>query len=136
MSEEYLLLLDRAFSKMPQNKSSGERFEIPKTNLVRIGRKSIIQNFSEICDKLNRENAHVLKFLSKEMGTSGSFDGTRAIFPGRFYSQNVSRLLEIYCQRYVTCPICKRPDTKMIKEGRFYFLSCEACGAKSSVHPT
>ncbi|MEM2273205.1 MAG: hypothetical protein QXX56_03185, partial [Candidatus Bathyarchaeia archaeon] len=34
---------------------------------------------------------------------------------------------------FVNCPICKRPDTKIIKEKRFNFLVCEACGAKSPV---
>ncbi|MEM3439613.1 MAG: hypothetical protein QXG32_01685 [Candidatus Bathyarchaeia archaeon] len=31
------------------------------------------------------------------------------------------------------CPICKMPDTKLLKEKRLTFLICEACGAKSSV---
>jgi translation initiation factor 2 subunit 2 len=35
----------------------------------------------------------------------------------------------------VICPICKRPDTKIVKERRFHFLICEACGAKSSIRP-
>jgi translation initiation factor 2 subunit 2 len=34
---------------------------------------------------------------------------------------------------FVTCPVCKRPDTKIVKEKRLSFLVCNACGAKSSI---
>ena len=56
------------------------------------------------------------------MATAASLDGSRAIFQGRFDVNSVTRLLNIYAQRYVICPICNRPDTKMEKEGRFLFL--------------
>jgi len=57
-------------------------------------------------------------------------------FQGRFSESTIKRLIEIYVNRFVICPICKRPDTKLSKEGKFLFLICEACGAKSSVLPT
>jgi translation initiation factor 2 subunit 2 len=34
---------------------------------------------------------------------------------------------------YVICPVCKRPDTRIVKEKRLSFLVCNACGAKSSI---
>lgn len=135
MSEQYTRLYDRALAKMPKKTSSGERFELPKPASVMVGSRTIVQNFGDICDRLNRDTGHVMKFLAKEMATAASLDGSRAIFQGRFNTQSISRLLDIYCGRYVICPICNRPDTKIVKEARFYFLACEACGAKSSVPP-
>ncbi|MCD6263176.1 translation initiation factor IF-2, partial [Candidatus Bathyarchaeota archaeon] len=38
-----------------------------------------------------------------------------------------------YTKRYVICPVCKRPDTRIVKEKRLAFLVCEACGARSSI---
>ena len=38
-----------------------------------------------------------------------------------------------YLEGYVVCPVCKRPDTKIVKEKRLSFLVCNACGAKSSI---
>jgi translation initiation factor 2 subunit 2 len=101
-----------------------------------MGRRTIIQNFAEVSSKLNRDPRHLLKFLSGEMATAASLDGARAIFQGRFDVETVTRLLTIYAQRYVICPICNRPDTKMEKEGRYLFLRCEACGARSSILQT
>ncbi len=128
-------LLDKAYSNLPKAVGTGERFEIPKVVGIRMGRRTIVQNFGDISSVLNREPHHLLKFLSRELATAASLDGSRAIFQGKFDVGTVTRLLTIYAQRFVICPICNRPDTKMEKEGRYLFLRCEACGARSSVLP-
>ena len=135
MSEDYAKLLDKAYSNLPKAVGTGERFEIPKVVGIRMGRRTIVQNFGDISSVLNRDPHHLLKFLSREMATAASLDGSRAIFQGKFDVGTVTRLLSIYAQRFVICPICNRPDTKMEKEGRYLFLRCEACGARSSVLP-
>ena len=135
MSTDYAKLLDRAYSNLPKSVGTGERFEIPRVVGIRMGRRTIIQNFGDISSKFNRDPHHLLKFLSKELATAASLDGTRAIFQGRFDVATVTRLLNIYAKRFVVCPICSRPDTKVEKEGRYLFLRCEACGARSSILP-
>jgi len=133
MSDEYTKLLDSAIEKIPKRTSSGERFELPSVQGVRIGNRTIIQNFKEIADRMNRNPHHILKFLSKDLATAATMDGARAIFQGVFKVQSINRLLNIYTQRFVICPVCKRPDTKMDKHERYTFLVCEACGARSSL---
>ena len=135
MSEDYAKLLEKAYSNLPKTVGTGERFEIPKVVGIRMGRRTIVQNFGDISSVLNRDPHHLLKFLSRELATAASLDGNRAIFQGKFDVGTVTRLLSIYAQRFVICPICNRPDTKMEKEGRYLFLRCEACGARSSVLP-
>ena len=98
-----------------------------------MGSRTIVQNFKEIADRMNRDPNHLLKFLSKELATAATTDGTRAIFQGVFKVESMNRLLNIYTQRFVICPVCKRPDTKMDRQERYTFLTCEACGARSSV---
>lgn len=133
MSGDYNKLLERAYENLPSAIGTGERFEIPRVVGIRMGRRTIIQNFGDISSRLNRDPHHLLKFLSRELATAASVDGARAIFQGRFDVATVTRLLNIYAQRYVICPICNRPDTKIEKEARYLFLRCEACGAKSSI---
>jgi translation initiation factor 2 subunit 2 len=135
LSEDYAKLLEKAYSNLPKAVGTGERFEIPKVVGIRMGRRTIVQNFGDISSVLNRDPHHLLKFLSRELATAASLDGSRAIFQGKFDVGTVTRLLTIYAQRFVICPICNRPDTKMEKEGRYLFLRCEACGARSSVLP-
>jgi translation initiation factor 2 subunit 2 len=133
VSDEYTKLLDSAMERIPKKTSTGERFELPRIQGVRIGSRTIIQNFKEIADRMNRDPLHLLKFLSKELATAATIDGARAIFQGVFKVESINRLLDIYTQRYVICPVCKRPDTKMDRQERYFFLVCEACGARSSM---
>jgi translation initiation factor 2 subunit 2 len=136
MSDEYMKLLDSAIEKIPAKTSSGERFELPAIQGIRMGSRTIIQNFKEIADRMNRDPLHLLKFLSKELATAATTDGTRAILKGVFKVESMKRLLDIYTQRFVVCPVCKRPDTKMDRQEGYTFLICEACGARSPVSTT
>jgi len=135
MGLDYEEMLKRAYSKLPSKVFEWKRFDIPKPRCFTIGMRTILHNFKEICDILNRDPHHVLRFLSREMATAGNIDGARAVFQGKFPYDTLERLIKRYVDEFVTCPICKRPDTKIVKERRFYFLICEACGAKSSIRP-
>lgn len=129
----YKEMLKRAYSQLPPKVFERKRFEIPKPRSYTIGMRTVLHNFKEICDALNRDPHQVLRFLSREMATAGNVDGVRAIFQGKFPYDTFERLIKRYTEEFVICPICKRPDTKIVKEKRFHFLICEACGAKSSV---
>lgn len=126
-------MLERAFEQVPQKPRSETRFEHPTPIIERLGNKTSITNLQEVADKLNRDPKQVLKFLAKELATSGSLIGGKAIFQGRFTEITFRRLISIYIKKYVICPICRGPDTRVVKEGEFNFLICEACGAKSSI---
>lgn len=132
---DYKKMLDEAYSQLPEEVFKRERFEVPRPYCTIFGSRTVLHNFKEICDTLNRNPVHVLKFLSKEMATAGTVDGARAIFQGKFTRETFERLIERYINEYVKCPVCKRPDTRIVKEKRLYFLLCEACGARSSIRP-
>jgi translation initiation factor 2 subunit 2 len=126
-------MLERVYSQLPPEVFEHKRLELPKPRSYIAGPRTIIHNFKEICEIINREPRDVLKFLSKEMATAGSMDGSRAIFQGRFTNDMIVRLIDKYFKDLVVCPICKRPDTRILKEKRLFFLKCEACGARSSI---
>jgi len=129
----YREMLERAHKQLPRKVEKYARFEVPRADIVRVGKKTIIQNFKEICEALNREPKHLLKFLTGEMATLATLEGGRVIFQGVFKEDTVKNLVDTYVQRYVICPVCKRPDTRIVKEKRISFLVCEACGARSSI---
>ncbi|MEM1506906.1 MAG: translation initiation factor IF-2 subunit beta [Candidatus Bathyarchaeia archaeon] len=133
MSHEYEEMLNEAYKQLPSEVFKRERLEVPRASSATFGSRTFLNNFREICDTLNRDPVHVLRYLSKEMATSGAIEGSRAVFQGRFENEDFDRLIRRYMEEFVICPICKRPDTKIIKEKRFNFLVCEACGAKSPV---
>jgi len=133
MKTSYEELLKRAHSQLPPEVFEHKRFEVPKVRSGTIGMRTYIVNYKEIAEALNRDQLHLLRYLSREMATAGAIDGARAIFQGKFNNDTLNRLIQHYAEEFVICPVCKRPDTKIMKEKRFSFLSCEACGAKSSV---
>jgi translation initiation factor 2 subunit 2 len=135
MSLDYRKMLDEAYSELPPSVFEHKRFEVPRPLVTISGSRTIFHNFGEICDVINRDSSHVLKFLSKEMATAAALEGGRVIFQGRFQTETLERLIKRYVDQYVTCPICRRPDTKIVREKRLYFLECEACGARSPVRP-
>jgi translation initiation factor 2 subunit 2 len=133
VKEDYEKLLRRAHSLLPREVLEHKRFEIPKARSGTIGMRTYIVNVKDIADALNRDPQHLLRYLSREMATAGTLDGVRAIFQGKFRSDALDRLVQRYVEEFIVCPVCKRPDTKIVKERRFSFIVCEACGAKSSV---
>jgi len=133
MKYDYEELLKRARSQIPDVSSKHERLELPRLRQSVIGMRTIVHNFKEIADALNREPQHLLKYLTREMATAATMQEARVIFQGKFSQETLGRLIQRYMENFVVCPVCKLPDTKIVKEKRLSFLICEACGAKSSV---
>ncbi|MEM1563981.1 MAG: translation initiation factor IF-2 subunit beta [Candidatus Bathyarchaeia archaeon] len=133
MKYDYEALLKRARSQLPEVTSKRERLEIPSLHYTVVGMRTIVHNFKEIAETLNRDPQHILKFLTSELATAAIMQESRVIFQGKFPRETIERLLQRYMETFVICPVCKRPDTKIVKEKRLSFLVCEACGAKSSV---
>lgn len=133
--QSYENLLDRGMKRVPKAAGSGERFQMPKAMVLNQGMKTIIANFLDVSGCLRREPGHLMKFLLKELATSGEVRGKAAEFTGRFGPSLIDKKIEIYVKGYVICQECRRPDTKLIKKDRLEFLKCEACGAKHPVKP-
>lgn len=131
---DYEKLLKRGISKVPQKKDSGERFEVPKAHAQKQGARTAVTNFYEITKALRREPDHLLKFLLKELATScDAKDDKKVVVLGNFSGEQIDKKIELYINQYVICPECGKPDTKLVREDRFLFLVCEACGARHSI---
>jgi len=129
----YEELLKKGLESLPKKTKATERFVMPVAKVQKAGARTVITNFNEVAAALRREPAHLLKILLKELATKGDMDrGGRLVVLGRFPEDLVNKKIDIYVKNYVLCPECNKPDTKLVKEGRYTFLVCEACGAK---HP-
>lgn len=129
----YETLLKRGMKQLPEVVVEISRFETPKVKGHIQGNKTIISNINEIVEKLRRPAAHIVKFLLKELATPGEIRGNFLVLGTKISASRVNEKLEEYVQRYVICPECKKPDTKLKKEGGFTFIICQACGAKKTV---
>lgn len=131
MSYDYEALLQRGFSKIPEKVFKSTKYETPKAEVAVIGSKTLINNFKEIASRLNRAPNHVLKFIVRELATSGTIEDPRASLNGKFSKEVIDELIVRYIKAYVLCSSCNKPDTKLVKEDRLTFIVCEVCGAKN-----
>jgi len=132
--EDYEKLLDDAYKNVKKVVSTGERFEMPKVEGRFEGKKTVITNFFTVASKLRRDSEHLQKYLSKELAAAGVVDGERLILNKKVPSAKINPKIEQYAKEFVICRECKKPDTELIKEGRFTYLHCLACGAKHAIY--
>ncbi|MEA1993831.1 MAG: translation initiation factor IF-2 subunit beta [Euryarchaeota archaeon] len=133
MDEDYQKLLDNAWENLPEKVRKDKRFEIPDADSVISGNRTLIRNFNEIVTMLGRDPEHIMKYLLKELATSGEIIGIKAEFQGKFSARIINSKLKQYTEFYVLCSECGRPDTELIKKGRGYLIKCGACGARHSI---
>ncbi len=131
---DYKALLEKARKELPETvKVNVKRFEIPKVKGHIEGNKTIISNFHQIASYLHRKPEHLLKFLLRELATPGELTKNGAVLGRKIGADKINQKIEEYVKEFVVCPECKRPDTKLVKEDRFTFMHCLACGARHPV---
>ncbi len=131
--EDYEKLLEKAMKSVPKTSDNSERFKVPEIKAFLMGARTIIDNFADIAGALRRDPSHLQKFLLKELATKGELSGNRLIVQGKFGRGMIQKKIDLYMKNYVYCPECKKPDTKLVKEDRFVFIKCEACGSRHVV---
>lgn len=129
----YEQMLDRLYKVLPKSKEISGRFEIPKVQGSIQGNKTIITNLAQIAKKLSRNEEHLMKFLLRELATTGESKTGGTIFMGKFSSDFLNGKIDKYVKEFVLCTQCGKPDTVLVKEKGVTFKRCEACGAKASV---
>jgi translation initiation factor 2 subunit 2 len=130
--DNYEQLLDEAYKSIKHTESK-ERFEIPKAEGHFEGKKTILTNFFQIASYLRRNPEHFQKFLLRELAVSGQKEGDRLVLNMNVPSAKINEKIQQYAKEFVLCAECGKPDPELVKEDRFSFIKCMACGAKHSV---
>ena|SRR3989338_10880678 len=130
---EYEKLLQKAKKELPQIVLSKDRFDIPKVRGHIQGNKTVIINFNEVASTLSREPNHVLKYILKELATPGELKTNMLILGRKIPASSINDKISQYVKEFVLCKECGKADTKIIKDGRFDFVKCAACGAKQPI---
>lgn len=129
---EYDDQLDRALDDTADVEDATSRLSLPDPELRQEGNASVYENFQGTLSTLNRTEAHLMKFLQDELGTSASIDDRgRLRLTGEFQERRIQGALDEYVEGYVRCPECGLPDTRIETENGVEVLRCEACGAQS-----
>ncbi|MEZ3142856.1 translation initiation factor IF-2 subunit beta [Halobaculum sp. MBLA0143] len=129
---DYEDMLDRAVEETPEIEEGESRFEVPDANVRQEGNTTVVENYQDIVDRLDRDEEAVLKFLQDELGTAAHIDESgRARLTGGFKQRRVGNALDAYTEGFVICPECGLPDTNLVTQRGAEMLRCDACGALS-----
>ena len=126
-------MLKKARKELPEIISKKERFEIPKVIGHIQGNRTIISNFNQTADVIQRNPEHLLKYILKELATPGDLKSTGLLIGSKVSAVRINEKIKQYVDIFVMCPECRRPDTKLVKEGNITYLECLACGARRPV---
>ena len=130
---DYNILLERARKLLPELSVATERFEVPKVKGHIQGNRTVISNFHQIATTLRREPEHLLKYVLRELATPGELTKTALMMGTKVPASRINDKISQYARDFVFCPVCKKPDTKLLKEDKVTILKCSACGARHSV---
>ncbi|MEM0140071.1 MAG: translation initiation factor IF-2 subunit beta [Ferroplasma sp.] len=132
MEFDYNKLLNDASGVLSSKNRTEDRLKVPNPEIIYEGKSTIIRNFMDIVDMLNRNPDDVVKYLTKEFGIGANISGRRLIINRKLSEPAIRDKLNSYMSMYVLCYECSSPDTTIEKVGRTYLLVCKACGAE---HP-
>mmetsp|Transcript_48335 Transcript_48335/g.72069 ORF Transcript_48335/g.72069 Transcript_48335/m.72069 type:complete len:229 (-) Transcript_48335:138-824(-) len=135
-------LLDRVVDLLQANnpdliEKKRRNIKPPQLTLMS-SKKTLWINFQEICTMMQRPPEHVYQFFMAELGTEGSIDGNqRLVIRGKYVPKYIESLLRKYVVEYVTCEMCRSPNTDLEKDSstRLFFCKCRDCGSSRSVAP-
>ncbi|MFC2142914.1 translation initiation factor IF-2 subunit beta [Candidatus Aenigmatarchaeota archaeon] len=130
---DYEKMLDAAKKKLPEIKQTESRLEIPRPSVQKVGRQTVIRNFSTIAKVLRREPEQMAKYLFKELAVPGTIKGNELVLMGKLNEDLISKRILDYVKEYVTCNECKKLDTSFVKREKTFFIRCEACGASRPI---
>lgn len=132
-SMNYEEMLKKGREEIPKSVLESERFTIPGIKGHIQGNKTILSNFAQIASVLGREPEHLLKYVLKELATPGEIKKSGVIIGRKVSAASVNEKIKKYAEAFVICSECKKPDTKLNKDGRMLSLKCLACGAQKPV---
>lgn len=131
----YEKMLDRLYSMIQVKVEKFRRFEQPVAEVAIVKNRTIITNFKDIAEKLNRDLEELARFFYKDLAISGMIDPNtkQLILFGKFTFERINMSLKYYIKKYLLCPVCNSNDTVITREKKNVFLKCLACGAISSI---
>ncbi len=133
VDDDYMSLLNKAEGAFSDSTEVQSRLKIPEPDVILEGKATIVRNFQDIADLLNRPAKKIMKHFTRELGIGVAQDGRRLIINKKVDANTIQQKIKEYMDSYVICYECGSPDTEIQRIGRVDVLVCKACGAQHSV---
>ena len=131
--DDYFSMLDRLMENIPRETVEKKRFNIPYPKVIYEGRRTVVFNFKQLATTLNREPKFMTSFVGKETAAPAVYDDPRLIVQAKVDRRTLRAVIDKFMKKYVTCPACKGPDTKLKRTKRILTIKCEICGTETPV---
>ena len=112
---EYDALLDRARERIPKDISERSRWTMPEPDILIEGSQTILRNFADVVNAMDRDANHVYQFLLNELGTSGTREQVRVMFKGRVPPARIKEKLVAYVK---ACLLYTSPSPRDLSTSR------------------
>jgi translation initiation factor 2 subunit 2 len=132
VNEIYENLLQKLYDQINnKRKVSTIKILLPQTLIIGT-KKTVIENFKELCDSMKRTQEHVKTFIENELCVKTSINQYKqlTIF-GKFYQRNILSIMRKYINNYVKCKSCLSLNTNFEKDKTHQMMEmiCSNCGA-------
>lgn len=133
VDDDYMSLLNKAEGAFSDSTEVQSRLKIPEPDVILEGKVTIVRNFQDIAELINRPAKNIMKHFTRELGIGVAQDGRRLIINKKVDANTIQLKIKEYMESYVICYECGSPDTEIQRIGRVDVLVCKACGAQHSV---
>ena len=129
-------LVNRFYNELEhqQNASNLKQKGVRKPEHQSKDRKTFINNFTDVCSSINREQELVSAYIAKELKIETSISGAGIlIIHGSYKKNSIEELIRKYVIEFVQCTMCKSLNTKINKRNKITYLDCDKCRASVSI---
>ena len=99
------------------------------------GIKTVVPNLPQIGKALSRPPKYLCKFFGYELGaqTYVDFKNDRYVVNGSHDRNKLQDILDVFIRRYVLCPKCDNPETRLRPTRKELLQLCIACGHQDAL---
>lgn len=137
---QYKVMLDRIYNHLENLGSKDKGLELPAVRVQGAGRRTMWENFQEICSKLNRSSEDIRAYICNELTTTSRYDGENRLHieMTRLTTAKLQRLVYDYAMSHVYCDSCRGFDTKLVRDTalRLDKIVCNKCESERAVEGT
>lgn len=107
------------------------------------GTRTAVLNLAKVAEALHRPPGYLLKYFGYELATAAKQtrsaarkEEERFLLDGTHGLAQLDEVLEAFIRKYVLCPRCRLPETKLAFSSTKVALCCAACGSRECLGPT
>lgn len=128
-------LVDRLYDEISKADSdSKNRLSLARPEVTTVNKKTVVNNFREMCKKMSRDEIEVQMFFSEELLKKTSIDSKGGlVIWGLFRQKGIEKITRRYINQFILCKECGASQTKLEKQDRILYMECSKCHSKKAI---